>query len=66
MSIPGCLHPVGMLSREQSLLFDHGQIQRIRGIGYISDASYAVLPRMEEILAEVRKEQDARGETRDR
>ena len=51
----GCLHPIGMLSRESTLLFNHDQIQRIRGIGYISDASYAVLPRMEEILAELRK-----------
>ena len=56
----GCLHPIGMLSRENTLLFDHEQIQRIRGIGYISDASYAVLPRMEEILAELRKEQGAK------
>ncbi len=61
----GCLHPVGMLSREHALLFDHDQIQRIRGIGYISDASYALLPQMEEILAQVRKEQDAQG-TQDR
>ena len=53
----GCLHPIGMLSRESTILFNHEQIQRIRGIGYISDASYAVLPRMEEILAELRKEQ---------
>ena len=56
----GCLHPVGMLSRENTLLFNHDQIQKIRGIGYISDASYAVLPRMEEILAELRKEQETK------
>ena len=51
----GCLHPVGMLSSDSSLLFNHDQIQQVKFIGYLSDASYAVMPRMEEILAEMRK-----------
>ena len=51
----GCLHPVGLLAPESALLFNHDQIQRVRIIGYLSDASYAVMPRMEEILAEMRK-----------
>ncbi len=51
----GCTHPIGMMSRDKTLLFDHDQIQRVRAVGYISDASYAVLPEMEKILAELRK-----------
>ncbi len=51
----GCLHPVGLLAPDSAVLFDHDQIQRIRGVGTLTDASYAVLPRMEEILAELRK-----------
>ena len=51
----GCLHPIGLLAPDSALLFNHDQIQRIRVIGYLSDASYAVLPRMEEILTDLRK-----------
>ena len=54
----GCLHPVGMLGPQNTLLFNHGQIRKIKAVGYVSDASYVVIPRMEEILGELRKEKE--------
>ena len=53
----GCLHPIGMLSPENTLLFNHDQIQKIKAVGYVSDASYVVVPKMEVILAQMRKEE---------
>lgn len=33
----GCLYPEGVLSSEQSLLFDHNQIDKIYHIGLVDD-----------------------------
>ncbi len=55
----GCLHPIGLLGSDQNLFFNHDQIERVKAIGYISEATYVALPRYEEILAQLRKEQES-------
>lgn len=50
----GCPHPLGLMGSDTNLFFNHSQIERVRAVGYISDATYAALPRLEEVLAQLR------------
>ena len=51
----GCPHPSGALAPDQTLLFNHAQIQKVLSVGYISETSYVFIPKMEQILAELRQ-----------
>ncbi len=50
----GCFHPIGMMSSDQTLMFNHDQIEMVKSVGYINEESYVVIPKMEEILAQLR------------
>ena len=51
-----CPHPTGLMSPDQNVMFNHDQIERVRAVGFISEASYVVIPEIEKLLAKIRSE----------
>ena len=47
----GCLYPEGMLSAEQTLLFDHEQIDKVYHMGYVDEDEQAFKTKLKGYLA---------------
>ena len=48
----GCMFPVGVISTEQSLLFDHDNIAKVYCIGYQDDEQKAFGEKLKEVMTE--------------
>lgn len=48
----GCLYPEGIISTEQTALFNHDQIERIYAIGYSDDEEKAFKEKLKEAIKE--------------
>ena len=46
----GCLYPEGVISSNQTLLFDHEQIEKVYHIGLIDDEEKEFKQKLEEML----------------
>ena len=51
----GCLYPEGMLSSDQTALFDHEQIAKVYHVGYSDDEEKAFKTKLNDILAKQKK-----------
>ena len=52
----GCLFPEGIISSEQSLLFNHDQIQTVLYIGYKNEAEVNFKKKLEEAINKIESE----------
>lgn len=57
----GCLHPEGMISADQTILFNHSAVRTIYALGYTDDNSQAFIRNAETQLAAIRAK-DGSGE----
>ncbi len=52
----GCLYPEGVISSEQNLLFDHGQIDKIYYIGYVDNEWKETETKLKDIVSKMENE----------
>lgn len=51
----GCLYPEGFISSEQTLLFDHNQIEKVYCLGYSDDEEKEFKTKLKEVLSKINK-----------
>ena len=52
----GCIYPEGFLSSNQTLLFDHSQIEKIHYFGLIDEEEENFKKRLKEVMSAANKE----------
>ena len=59
----GCLYPEGVISTEQSLLFNHDQIDKIFYLGYSDNEWIELHSKLKEVANEMQKEVNGNNQT---